>query len=359
MVWCRPAVGIPSPHPLPGRVVAAVLYLFEFQRLITEPRLVGEAILAHMSLHARLPSPRVNSFSRKRACQRSVLVRASFAMHPDKLYKYCTAKTGIRIVRDARIRFTPPEEFNDPFDQLPSVGLDEHDLDRMAKQEAQIRYAFDGTGQGGVAPSLSYNEFMARELPKLREHARQGAAKLPPSFPDDLRKQTGKIFGVFCLTTSKDNLTMWAHYADEHQGCVIEFDAGHKFFVDQSSLQAVKYSQERLRYKHGDKGGGYLYQKSSDWEKEQEWRMHGEFSQMENEPWEDEKTKTKKTIYLAKIPPETITAVFLGLRMQPESIKALKQLCQAERKHVRLYRTELHPKEFALSFSSLVPQQAS
>ena len=144
---------------------------------------------------------------------------------------------------------------------------------------------------------------------------------------------------------------MWAHYADEHQGCVIEFDARHKVFAGQSSLREVKYSQERARYKYGDQSAAHLYQKSLDWEKEQEWRMLGEFSRMLPVTHEDENTKSTKTIHLAEIPPETVTATYLDVRMKPEVIAEFEQLHQTERKHVRLFRSGLGLKNFALCFA--------
>ena len=30
--------------------------------------------------------------------------------------------------------------------------------------------------------------------------------------------------GIFCCTTEYDNIPMWAHYADNHRGCCMEFD---------------------------------------------------------------------------------------------------------------------------------------
>lgn len=37
-----------------------------------------------------------------------------------------------------------------------------------------------------------------------------------------LSKNKNKV-GVICLTESKENLLMWAHYADEHKGCALGF----------------------------------------------------------------------------------------------------------------------------------------
>ncbi|WP_205631947.1 DUF2971 domain-containing protein, partial [Aliivibrio fischeri] len=38
-------------------------------------------------------------------------------------------------------------------------------------------------------------------------------------------------YGIISLTETKDNLLMWSHYANEHNGFVVEFDARHEFFT--------------------------------------------------------------------------------------------------------------------------------
>lgn len=37
--------------------------------------------------------------------------------------------------------------------------------------------------------------------------------------------------GVICFTSREDNLLMWAHYGENHEGICIEFDAGVDFFT--------------------------------------------------------------------------------------------------------------------------------
>ena len=34
-----------------------------------------------------------------------------------------------------------------------------------------------------------------------------------------------RVFRILCLTESYDNKLMWAHYADQHYGCVLELDS--------------------------------------------------------------------------------------------------------------------------------------
>ena len=42
-------------------------------------------------------------------------------VRPSRLYKYCTARAGLRIVGVSKLRFTPQNRFNDPFDAQPEA----------------------------------------------------------------------------------------------------------------------------------------------------------------------------------------------------------------------------------------------
>jgi hypothetical protein len=83
---------------------------------------------------------------------------------------------------------------------------------------------------------------------------------------------------------------MWAHYAQNHEGFVIEFDNRHPYFqIAQSlpksyrnlTLQKVTYSTRRpviRSLKDFEKPNWYLV-KDKKWEYEQEWRMLRRFNE--------------------------------------------------------------------------------
>jgi hypothetical protein len=45
-------------------------------------------------------------------------------------------------------------------------------------------------------------------------------------------------FGILSLTAAKENLLMWAHYADEHKGAVVEIDIRDPLFSENLSKKA-------------------------------------------------------------------------------------------------------------------------
>jgi hypothetical protein len=116
---------------------------------------------------------------------------------PSKLYKYVPA-ARIDILKNARVRFTPPVVFNDLFEMLPVLtrvifasNLENHHLK---------------TGQG-------FNEYVQQAFAEDKTHG------------ETIRAQ----IGVLSLTAEPGSLLMWAHYADHHRGFAIEFDALHSF----------------------------------------------------------------------------------------------------------------------------------
>jgi hypothetical protein len=78
-----------------------------------------------------------------------------------------------------------------------------------------------------------------RSMPELDEHNAKKQL-------DELLDHINKTYGIFCLTRSNDNIPMWTHYASDHQGLVIEFDAEHPFFKNSHDMYAVEYSKDRI-----------------------------------------------------------------------------------------------------------------
>ena len=90
--------------------------------------------------------------------------------------------------------------------------------------------------------------------------------------------------GLISLTETNDNLLMWSHYADQHRGMVIEFDAKHQFFSDKSGdtgydrrIHRVLYRKER--FSGCDEVANFtslselFFHKSDEWEYEKEHRL--------------------------------------------------------------------------------------
>lgn len=140
---------------------------------------------------------------------------------PAVLYKYFPPER-IDVLETMQFRFSSPSQFNDTFDTHYLVP----------------------TSQG----------------PKARVARRW------------LRNQ----LGIFCLTEKPDNHLMWVHYARNHTGFVLGFNARAPFFQENDRvLRKVIYESGPRVFSEPDVN--VCFYKSNAWTYEQEWRCVREF----------------------------------------------------------------------------------
>lgn len=200
-------------------------------------------------------------------------------MIPNELYKY-VAGERIDILLNGQIRFSQPSAWNDPFELQPFY--EDHkpknpffELNRLGKLIKQIQES---------------NEIPKEEIEEY-EQERKRITK------EDIYSFIHKNIIGLSLTEDKDNLLMWAHYAANHSGFVIEFDTSHNFFHnDNKHLFKVTCDESRPQVKTSEFASlitdlvglikedkkipkkyfnkiSKVFRKSNDWEYEKEWRL--------------------------------------------------------------------------------------
>lgn len=250
---------------------------------------------------------------------------------PPTLYKYVEPKR-VDILETLKIRFTPRDSFNDPFDLYPAVERpSDGEYARLEKRVADTRY---------WKLVLSGYKISRKEFDKLHRPHQQNARKFLEEHPDFYQEElvkrqtnwTSKVIGILCLTETKNNLLMWSHYTDSHRGFLIEFDPDHSFFnkphkdqqIDFGSLVKVDYpkTDNRPKFVMEDNASirSVFTTKSECWTYEQEWRIFQRLDQCP-QPFENNGEK----IHLFDLPPESITGIVIGCRMneRPEYLKKL------------------------------------
>ncbi len=241
-----------------------------------------------------------------------------------RLYKYVPPER-IDIVRDLRVRFTPPGYLSDPF---------------------ECRLAF---------PSPSVETATA-------------SSHRPRADEDELihlwRRMASMEWGILCLTKRCDNLVMWAHYAAAHRGFLLEFDPENPFFSKTSvwhldwkwmeemplahpgfgNLRDVEYSADRPSSNNEDEIPlTSFFVKSPHWAYEEEVRMVM--------PLSDADFKSEKDLHLFQFLADALTGVILGAGVKPELVKELKAILATDTlRHVNLRRASLSLRMFALDF---------
>ena len=171
----------------------------------------------------------------------------------------------VDVIESGMIRFSQPAVFNDPFELRPA-------LSKVLSEQA-AKQAFEQLAE--KEPDMQ----RLREpiLNDLERRSNQGAAAMQAL----LARKFNENFGILSLTRTPDSLLMWAHYANGHQGFVIEFDEchpwfhqGHEGFAHLGHLRDVRYSKRRP-YATMDKLDeiDLLLTKSVQWKCEREMRL--------------------------------------------------------------------------------------
>jgi hypothetical protein len=237
-------------------------------------------------------------------------------MTPSVLYKYVLPER-IDVLLQRKIRFTQPCFLNDPFEFRPGMPT---------------------AGPDGLAP------FEAKIATQREEGYREKS----------------RLFGVLSLTSKRDSIPMWTHYAASHKGFAIGFDTGSGLFqqaISDSKLRPVQYQQDRISLTRGLEDRPWvhpdtiLFTKSRDWEYEQEWRWleccdPSDYAELVA-------GSTGELLFLRRIPPESIRQIVLGYRAERllvESIQALK--LSRDYGHLELLRVALNESCYKLEIES-------
>ena len=241
---------------------------------------------------------------------------------PSKLYKYQAIDNrskpedsrSLENLRKHQIWLTNPIHFNDPFDcsvpfSIAKPSDDEWELFvKFLESNEQFR---DGLGTQVSAIIFDENHQLTDGSKEILFIAANRAGRK--------WAETPKPFGVACFTVKPDNLLMWSHYADKHQGFCLEFDTGKDPFINRREwIYSVNYSDLYPRLSLRDifpeppptiySAMSILTTKSTCWSYEQEWRlldMQGDH-RLEYEP-------------------KALTSVYFGWKMSQQDRELVEQ----------------------------------
>jgi hypothetical protein len=176
-----------------------------------------------------------------------------------------------------------------------------------------------------------------------------------------LHEQFGEGIGVLSLSEVKDNLLMWSHYSQGHEGFVLEFDEAHSFFGGRKAikdeiwgLHKITYSEERPQTVIADLDmEAILMTKGKPWEYEHEWRAFRPLNQaaqkLEAQPY---------PIYLFELPTECIRSVIFGARMTNQTREKFFNLMDGHPAyaHLELFQTVIDKKKYVLHFVPIIKE---
>jgi hypothetical protein len=153
-------------------------------------------------------------------------------------YKYLSNGKGLRSLLQKRdIKFTHPKDFNDPFDCFPAVVHKE-----FTGLKNSNPYVYQALGLD-LLKGADRITALARMQNRMKANVESG------EFLNNLLAQAS----VLSLAKIPDSVLMWSHYAQYHQGAVVEFKIpfntprffnGEYSYADLIPLD-VKYEKDR------------------------------------------------------------------------------------------------------------------
>lgn len=295
---------------------------------------------------------------------------------PPRIYKY-TPLTGLKATLEHQsFKLSRPSDFNDPIDMYlqETIGQNIEEFLEDLKKE------FHNYLVSGIKDRPSHNthysgilNFMHQAIDKASEEQKEELKKELLNTPieqmydlDRLKRTNNEVTtaintafsadAVFCSTVDNNNLLMWAHYADQHRGAVIEYTPN----IEKDSVflasKPVHYSKERpFPYKDAaamvaaleknlsetvqDIIERLIYTKSKEWSYEQEYRLFVAFM-----------LRPDQEFATLKFHPEELTSIYFGCRMQEEDMEEIQTTAQKINPSVKLYRSKIAPKEYSIIY---------
>jgi len=268
---------------------------------------------------------------------------------PSILYKYVTSQAHhIAVLPDLRIRFTQPDDLNDPYDCIPGIDVPP-DISRFV-DAVLVR-------SGGIA--LAPSSLAAARAKTIAQYEADPDALVTKCF-EIVRKNLNKI-GVLSLASRNDNLVMWSHYAESHRGFVIglrtDCDPLTKRAGDvggEGELRAMKYVTDRLVLPADkvDLPPDTLFRKDTLWSYEGEWRVVRRLTQCDHYIV---RAPAATDIHLCSIEPQAIVRIDIGEHASAATITALRVATGkgTALEHVELYQARMNAGRTAFKFIPL------
>lgn len=237
---------------------------------------------------------------------------------PKFLYKYRTIEQAKKILDNFSFWFATPDTFNDPFD----CGLSENQAPTL--DDARKHFKRLNISEDRIEQLISLYK---REPEKLVELVKKTKEKSIYSK------------GVLSLSEKYDDILMWSHYSQYHQGVVfgLALEADLDFFVTPIRID-YRDSYEELNYlADPDKSTiDTLKIKSTQWRYESEIRIY------------------KNESGLHKINENAIREIYFGINSTQADIDEIRRICSSKGlTNINIFKGEKAHGSFKVVFKAL------
>jgi hypothetical protein len=154
-------------------------------------------------------------------------------------------------------------------------------------------------------------------------------------------EKLGREIGLYYMSGVPDSILMWSHYANDHQGYCLEFEATDHTPVF-GEAQAVLYRDDYpivdfFNTPNEEQVDLIFLTKYTGWAYEQEWRI----VDFQNGPG------------LRAYPPELLKGVIFGLRMPEDDKAQIKQWVGRRGNAVRFFQAVQHDHKFSIELQAV------
>ncbi len=249
-----------------------------------------------------------------------------------KSYKYLGKESAEYFLNNKTIRFSQPKAFNDPFELQPELYVE----DSLLKHGHDYPCKFVLHGHESMISKYLLKEQQNTQTRKIDSIS--------------LLSQLNEQIGILCLTQADSllpsNSLMWAHYAESHQGIVIEFNNDSEFISNAANVHYVHRRpilNSKILYENEYVAIDDLYFKSIDWMYENEIRVTRKLDTCNPI---DRKDALGNEIYVSAVPIDSIECIYIGCNAS-DKIKSLSHKLHIST-NVKVMYLKVHDEEYKL-----------
>lgn len=271
-------------------------------------------------------------------------IRITMKEIPEKLYKYIPA-ARINVLKNLSIRFTQPAALNDPFEfnllftetvsihelrnyyaKIDKEQLAKEALDKLTKEQKALLEKLPEKQRIKIIEGFTA---ILNSSSHLDEVYRNYIAPETDNFKKAIRDTFNRSIGILSLSANPVSAPMWATYAENSTGLVLEYDTSHPFFNNRRTEKDEFYHLRKVIYEDRLPGGTLLemgddvfIHKGKSWEYENEWRMLLPLEKADSRFT----TPDGDDISLFNFPASSISRIIFGLNTGDQIIKEILDL---------------------------------
>lgn len=280
---------------------------------------------------------------------------------PEILWHYTDLRNECRLrnkIVHREIYFQDPDDFNDPFDCKTGIDIRRATTkDWKTHVRYENQYRINSGEKSWTAEQIKRRVYQYKHCESMQNKVREGW--------ENTYKAEIKKFGVLCLSEKNNDILMWSHYSDKHQGVCLGFDYTDDI-MKKIQTRVTSFIRDYVRYcKHfvtlnefndpqrffqgltisKDQAAFLLFmsRKSEQWTYENEWRL---FLYKNGEAGLENSERT--LIY----PEKALEKIALGCQISTENREKIYQWVDEYKnrykREIEVIEFEENPDEFSL-----------